>query len=236
MRNRLIPAALCLGAALALLTSEPLRAADAFPGLKSLTLPGYEPASIHFDPAITTVINRQLNPDAPDDGDIPVIRVLETKLDRTSSQIWVIDYTEGPSADPEFMFTRKGAAEPAGYVTALELWLPGNGAAYAAGHADTMFDTRRKLVAKGDKVVEVAQPFYHVGLEGKALKDLVLYGAKDGKEVVANIPKGSPVTVLLASGEEWYLAKTAFGLVGWIRVEPWTVDASVVDGLYYAGD
>ncbi len=239
MRNRLFSAALALGAALAFLIPAPMRAADAFPGLKTLELSGYLKATVHFDPAVTTVLNQPLYPEAPDDGHLPMTRVLETKLDRTSSQVWWIDFTEGPSDDPEFLFTRKGETEPAGSVTALELWLPGNGAAYAAGHADTMFDNRRKLVARGGKdgkVVEVEQPFYYVGLEGKALQDLVLYAAKGGKEVVANIPKGNPVTVLLASGEEWYLAKTAFGLVGWIRVEPWSVDATVVEGLFYAGD
>lgn len=70
------------------------------------------------------------------------------------------------------------------------------------------------------------------GPEGKTKKDVVLYTTK---EVVARLPKGNPISILLADGEEWYLAKTAFGLVGWLQV-PVTQEAEVVEGLFFAGD
>ncbi len=224
-------AAVLLGLALA----GPVFAADPFPGLATIKLSGYFETLIHYDPSITKVINQPLNPGSPESEIVPVTRVLETKLDRSSDEVWVIDFDEGPSADPEFVFTRKGESEPGGSATGLELWLPGTGAAYVSGHADTMFDTRRKLVAKGKQVVEVAQPYSFVGIEGKTKKDVVLYTKKDGKEILARLPKGNSISILLADGDEWYLAKTAFGLVGWLQV-PITQEAEVVEGLFFAGD
>jgi hypothetical protein len=229
MRTRLLAAV--LGLALA----GPVLAADPFPGLKSLGLPGYLSGTIHYDPSITKVINQPLNPGSPEYEAIPTTRVLETKLDRGSDEVWVVDYTEGPSDDPEFRFLKKGEIEEAGSVQGLELWLPGTGAAYVSGHADTMFDTRRKLVAKAGKIVEVPQPYYFVGVEGKAKKDVVLFTRKGGKEILARIPKGNPLSVLLAEGDEWYLARTAFGLVGWLQV-PVAQEAEVVEGLFFRGD
>ena len=99
-----------------------------------------------------------------------------------------------------------------------------------------MFDVRRKYVLQGDKLVEVKQPFYWVGLESKAKKDLVLYSGKDQKETVARLPKGSALTVVLSEGESWYLIKTPFGLVGWLKIEGVSQEADTIEGLYFRGD
>jgi hypothetical protein len=229
MRSRILVT--LVGLALA----GPVFAAEAFPGLKTLALSGYLSGTIHYDPSITKVINQPLNPGSLEDEAIPMTRVLETKLNRESDEVWEVDYSEGPSDDPEFYFVRKGETEPAGSALGTDLWLPGTGAAYVSGHADTMFDTRRKLVAKAGKIVEVPQPYYFVGLEGKVKQDVVLFTTKGGKEVLARIPKGNPISVLLADGDEWYLAKTAFGLVGWLQV-PVIQDAEVIEGLFFRGD
>ena len=132
--------------------------------------------------------------------------------------------------------TRVGAAEPAGYIPGLEFYIPGTGAIYASGHTNTMFDTRRKYVLQGNELVEVKQPFYWVGLESKAKKDLVLYSGKDGKETIARIPKGSALTVVLNESESWYLIKTPFGLVGWLKIDGGSQEADTIEGLYFRGD
>ena len=83
------------------------------------------------------------------------------------------------------------------------------------------------------------QPFYWVGLESKAKKDLVLYSGKDGKETVARLPKGSALTVVMTEGgegESWYLIKTPFGLVGWLKVEGGSQEADTIEGLYFQGE
>ena len=143
---------------------------------------------------------------------------------------------EGPSADPYFMITPEGAKEPAVSISALHLYLPGNGSAYSSGHTDNMFDEHRKYAVHGVRIDETKQPYLYVGLEGKAKKDVTLYTANDQKEAVAAIPKGSVMTVLLADGEDNYLVKTAFGLVGWLRIPADSQEAKVVDGLFFAGD
>jgi hypothetical protein len=56
MRSRLSIA--LVGLALA----GPVFAAEPFPGLKTLALPGYLSGTIHYDPSITKVINQPLNP------------------------------------------------------------------------------------------------------------------------------------------------------------------------------
>jgi hypothetical protein len=227
-----------LGLSLALLSALPILAAtpaapvDPFPGLKTEKLPGYETAVLHYDPQITEMIGKRLST-----GDEPmVIRVCRTKLDRTKDAWYFVDYDEGPSADPYFMITPEGAKEPAVSISALHLYLPGNGSAYSSGHTDNMFDEHRKYAAHGVRIDETKQPYLYVGLEGKAKKDVTLYTGKDQKEVVAAIPKGTVMTVLLGDGEDNYLVKTAFGLVGWTHIAGDTQESQVIDGLFFAGD
>lgn len=210
-------------------------AAEPFPGLRSLEFKGYFTATIFYDPKISQVVNTPLNAEESEQGAPLVTRAIRTKIDRTKSEEVWIDYDEGPSADPEIIVTRVGSEEPAGYVPGLKFYIPGTGAIYASGHTNTMFDTRRKYVLERDKLVEVKQPFYWVGLESKALKDIALLSRKGGQEVVARLPKGSALTVMLAE-EDWYLVKTPFGLVGWLEVKDYTQEAEVIEGLFFRGD
>lgn len=221
--------------ALSLALCLPAAAAELFPGLRSLEFKDYFTATIFYDPKTSQVVNKPLNAEESEQGAPLVTRAIRTKIDRTKNEEVWIDYDEGPSADPEIVVTRVGAEEPAGYVAGLNFYIPGTGAIYASGHTNTMFDTRRKYVLEGDKLVEVKQPYYWVGLESKALKDLELLSRKGGKEVVARLPKGSALTVMLAE-EDWYLVKTPFGLVGWLEVKPYTQEAEVIEGLFFRGD
>lgn len=219
------------------LVSLPTFAAEPFPGLRKVEFYDYFPVKIFYAPQGTEVLNKPLNADRPaDDGSPLVTRVLKTRIDQGKSEEVFIDYDPGPNVDPEIAVTRVGSAEPAGYVSGLNFYIPGTGAIYASGHTNNNFDTRRKYVLQGDRLVEVKQPFYWVGLESKAKKDLVLYSAKDQKEVVAQLPKGSAVTVVLNEGEDWYLLKTPFGLVGWLKIEVRSQEADTIEGLYFAGD
>lgn len=223
----------CLTLALGL--CRPVAAAESFPGLRSVEYTGYLTVRIFYDPAISQLVDKPLNPEAGETGEPLVTRVLKTRIDRTKTEEVFIDYDEGPSADPEIVVTRVGAAEPAGYVSGLNFYIPGTGALYASGHTNTEFDTRKKYVLEGGRLVEVKQPFSWVGLESKALKDLALYAAKDQKEVVARLSKGSALTVVLNEGD-WYLIKTPFGLLGWLRIEGGRQEADTVEGLFFAGD
>lgn len=220
---------------LSLTLSIPLAAAEPFPGLQPIEIEDYFKVTIFYDPEVGRRVNEPLNPEGAQGGEPLVTRVLRTKIDRTKpEEVW-IDFDPGPSADPGIVVTRVGSEEPAGYVSGLSFYIPGTGAIYASGHTNTMFDSRRKYEFEGDKLSEVKQPFYWVGLESKALKDLALLSAKGGKEVVARLPKGSALTVVLAEGD-WYLVKTPFGLVGWLEVKDYAQQAETVEGLFFRGD
>jgi len=222
---------------LVLALALPAFAAEPFPGLKKVEIDNYFPVRIFYDPQITQLIDKPLNADRPEDDGSPLVtRMLKTRIDRGKSEEIFIDFDPGPSVDPEIVVTRVGSTEPAGYVPGLNFYIPGTGAIYASGHTNNNFDTRTKYVLQGDKLVESKQPFYWVGLESKAKKDLVLYSGKDQKEVVARLPKGSAVTAVLNEGESWYLLKTPFGLVGWLKIEVLSQEADTIEGLYFAGD
>lgn len=216
--------------AASLAASEPT---DPFPGLRAHEIPGYLTAVVHYDPLVSELVNKTLS---SDDDPFTVVRVLRTRLDRTKEAWYVVDYSEGPSADPEFIITPEGHDESTVTLPGLHLYLPGNGALYTSGHVDTMFDEHRKYTVKGVAISETKQPFLAVGLEGKAKKDLTIYASPAQTDPVATIAKGSMMSVLLADGADHYLVKTAFGLVGWVTIPADSQEATVVDGLFYAGD
>jgi len=226
----LLAGLLALVCAASLSAAEP---ADPFAGLKTYKAPVSQEVFLHYDPAITQIINKPISTD--EDPSI-ITRVLRAKLDRTQDEWYFVDFDSGPSDDPSFTLTKEGSKEPAASIPGLHLYLPGNGSMYASGHADTMFDEHRKYVLKGGKIAETKQPYLAVGLEGKAKKDLTIYTTTAQKEAVAFIPKGAVMSVLVADGQDNYLVKTAFGLVGWVKIPADSQDATVIEGLFFAGD
>lgn len=44
------------------------------------------------------------------------------------------------------------------------------------------------------------------------------------------------MTVVLSDGHDNYLVKTAFGLLGWVKIPGDSQEATVIDGLFFAGD
>ena len=80
---------------------------------------------------------------------------------------------------------------------------------------------------------EIRQPFYYVGLESVVTEDIKIYADIEQTNVIANLPIGSTVTVLINKGE-CYLLKTPFGLVGWLKI-PQALQTSI-KGLFFNGD
>lgn len=159
-------------------------------------------------------------------------------------------FTPGPSVDPLFSITDKNNnliwAE-----AAEEMCINSNGIIYLSGNMNKMFNQRMKLQFAGGKVAEVKQPFYYVDVKGKLLKPVKLYSEKGNRgELVATLPVGYEIEVLLADPETGtdeygyqkpmmnYLARTAFGLVGWLRLteEDNFHMNPVVRGLGFLGD
>jgi hypothetical protein len=184
---------------------------------------------VHYDPSITTIINRPL-----EQKGIGSIKVLTTKIDRSKNQVYEIQYTDGPSADPAFWVFKNGGEEVGGFA-GTELYLPGNGSLYVSGHTNSLFNHRTKYDLKGGKFSEVKQPFYYVGLDSKALRDITIYSDKKLAFPVANIPTGAMLSVLVNEGD-FFLIKTQFGLLGWVHFKPERLDDNLIEGLFFMGD
>lgn len=151
-----------------------------------------------------------------------------------------IIYSEGLSADPGFIIST-ATNKLIGRFSCLELYINNLGTIYTAGHVNNMYNRKRKFQIQTDTVIEVKQPYNFVGLKGKTLKDIILYKDKTGDEVVAQIPKGYEIEILLADSSTKdfetdynFIVKTEFGLVGWLRLEGFA--DNVIEGLFYAGD
>ncbi|HLP50679.1 MAG TPA: hypothetical protein VK154_07315 [Chitinophagales bacterium] len=154
----------------------------------------------------------------------------------------VIIYTDGMSADPQFTLATKQGKELM-RVNATDFSINSTGIIYTSGHTNNMYNKRRKFVIQQDTALEVKQPYYYVGLKGKLLKSATLYRDKTGKDIVASLSKDYEIEILLAEStskdfemEYLFLARTEFGLVGWLRLSNTDLDNSLLEGLYYAGD
>lgn len=148
----------------------------------------------------------------------------------------------GMSDDPEFSILGKGQ-KLIGHVSCVEMYINASGVIYTAGHANNMFNRRRKFQIQKDTLVEVKQPYYYVGLKGQILKDITLYRDKTGPDVVAQLPKGYEIEVLLSEAptkdyeiDNLFLVRTDFGLVGWLRLSNEDTFGGVLKELYFRGD
>ena len=151
-------------------------------------------------------------------------------------------FESGMSDDPEFSIFGKGQ-KLIGHVSCLDMYINASGVIYTAGHANNMFNRRRKFQIQKDTLLEVKQPYYYVGLKGQLQKDITLYRDKTGPDVVAQLPKGYEVEVLLAESttkdyeiDNLFLVRTDFGLVGWLRLSNEDTFGGVLKELYFRGD
>ena len=153
-----------------------------------------------------------------------------------------ISYSEGASADPEFIITNK-KGKTMGNISCLEFYINGLGTIYTSGHVNNMYDRRRKFQLKSDTILEIVQPYNYVGLKGKTLKAITLYKDKVGTDIIAQLPKEYEIEILLADGktedyaaDSYFLVKTDFGLVGWLRLTNDDQFGAVLKELFFAGD
>lgn len=158
-------------------------------------------------------------------------------------------YSPGPSSDPHFLITDKNGKE-IWTENAEEMCMNSNGIIYTSGNMNKMFNIRMKFQLADGKITEVKQPFYYVNVKGKLLKPVKLYSQKRDGIVVATLPVGYEIEVLLAEADTPtdedgykelpmnYLARTDFGLVGWLRLtedDTYYLDP-VIKGLGFYGD
>lgn len=208
-----------------------------FPGLKNHVITGGEGAiteQISYDASLSKLINKPVG--EPSEGASEVTRLIETKISGEKGASYFVDFDPGPSADPVFNIVESKSGKTIGQISGDVLVVPGNGFIYSIARSNEMHTERRKFELKDGKVEEVKQPFSYVGLDTRAKKPLALKAEKDGGAVIANIPAGDTLQVVIRDGE-YLLIKTQFGLVGWWKmntdVQP---DNAEIEGIYYAGD
>ena len=143
-----------------------------------------------------------------------------TDVDKSDKYREVVVYTPGPSDDYEhllFWFDGK-RIHKMGHLMRLIKCL-GNGIVIADDWKGFWLITRKYVLTKERKLVEVPQEFYHVGVTGKVSKPLTLYQTRQGKQVLAILRVGSKAELILSDNKGWYLVKSENRLLGWAKEE-----------------
>lgn len=214
-----------------------------FSGLKTDTLwtrstgPAPIKQQITYAPAHSTRMKQRLDVEHNSRmiDDITVTRILLTRIDRNKPERVYIDFDYGESEDPAFAITDARSNALIGTIEADHVIIPGDGFIYAKARKNREFLERRKFFIRAGQLVESSQPYLYVGLDSRALQDFKLLAAPDSSEVVATIRKGERVHVLL-NDKSHYLIRTPFGLLGWVKQEPFTRDNLLIEGIYFDGD
>ncbi len=203
----------------------------------------------NYDKDFTRFINKpcheldKKDPHFCDRDSVPVESTVVAKFKNSivKDSITIV-YSEGFSADPGFIVTNK-KGKTIGSFSCLEFYINGLGTIYTSGHVNNMYDRRRKFQLKSDTILEIVQPYNYVGVKGKTLKAITLYKDKVGTDVIAQLPKDYEIEILLGDGktedyaaDSYFLVKTDFGLVGWLRLTNEDQFGAVLKELFFAGD
>lgn len=143
-----------------------------------------------------------------------------TDVDKNDKYREVVVYTPGPSDDHEhllFWFDGK-RIHKMGHLMRIPKYL-GNGIVIVDDWMGFWIITRKYVLTKERKLVEVPQEFYYVGVTGKVIKPLTLYQTRQGKRVLATLRVGSKAELILSDGKGWYLIKSENRLLGWAKEE-----------------
>ena len=144
--------------------------------------------------------------------------------------------------DEGFRFCRPRAEKELGALWPHGLLVvPGEGMVYTRHHRNN-FDARRKFRLEKDSIVEVKQPYLYVGLKSKTLREVKIYDNREKSGVIATLPAGYEIEILLAESDRtdgdkgFYLVRTGFGLCGWAELAAAQGTSVDVEGLEYRGD
>lgn len=211
---------------------------NVFRGLNALHLKN-EDVTLYYDPEKSKIL-KGAHPEAKeyDEAGVFISRPLRSELLGAGKGFFTIDCDSGPSWDPSCTFKQEanGKLKEVARISGLHFALPGNGIIYVSGHNDTMFNVRKKYEWRDGIFAEIKQPFSYVGLETTTKDNIQIFSSQDYTQIVAALPKGSPITVVLNQGDH-YLVKTPFGLLGWVRIRDGVLqEDSPIVGIYFAGD
>jgi hypothetical protein len=164
----------------------------------------------------------------------------DIRLSSSAHNLYAIICDSGPSADPEcslYSGALSKDTQPKLKILGIAFVIPGDGCLYVAGHADTMYDTRRKFCENDGKLQEVRQPFLYVGMKSEALHDIDMYSNRALKQKSGVIREGAFVEVLV-DDHDVYLVRDEFGITGWLKTKEFgqCPGGNEIVGLCFAGD
>jgi len=190
---------------------------------------------LNYNPTNSEVINKQVKDEHFEIRGY-ITRLVITKIDSLSSDKYLIDYDPGISADPMFCITKIFPDTIKYYpcIDGLIISIPGNGYIYISGHTDNMFDQKKIYKIEDNKLVEVQQPYYYVGMETETNIRMDLFSDRSMRNKVVSLEKGAKITVLINT-DNYYLIATQFGIVGWFDYRTHYRD-NPIKGIYFAGD
>ena len=171
----------------------------------------------------------------------PVSEVYELCQLTINNDTVTILFDSGPSDDPAFYLTSTSTGKTTSFP-GKNLYVPGGKNIYVSGWTNSYYDVRRKFTYDGTNFTEVKQPYQYVGLKTKIKRIgpkedppilVPLYADKSKTNTVAVLSEGSEIEILVTQDNDWYLARTSFGLVGWVHVNQ---EMYTPFGLYFAGD
>jgi len=191
---------------------------------------------VKYVPEISELINKQLETEGFD-----VFDVIKTKIDSKKNELYLIQYTSGPSDDPGYFISlikENSDLQEVASFSGEELIIPGNGFVYKSGRMNELYTKRFKYKLEGDKLIEVPQGAYYVGLKTKTRATIVLYSQKNKSVKSAVLPASYDVEILIED-DGWILLKTAYGLTGWLNLKDiltYPVEESTLEDFYFMGD
>lgn len=207
-----------------------------YPGLKKLDLgKEAEGVVIYYNPELAREIDKKIDHKGKADEKGELTHAVTTKLSENGAS-YTVAFDPGPSADPIFCFIDEKTGAGIGTTNGGILVIPGNKFVYTIARANEMHTVRQKFEARGGKLTEVKQPFHYVGEKSRTREEIKIMSGKGKGDVIATIPKGEAVEVLVSDGS-FFLLKSRLGLIGWLKLSTeMQAENSLLEGIYFAGD
>jgi len=198
---------------------------------KEIKIGDYERITIFFNTKNSILIDEDIT---NEESGIKTIRIIRISVNKSN---YIVEFSEGGSYDPQFNFYKETENQDIfiGRIFCLELRVSSEGSIYCSGHTNSMFNMKRKFNIRKDNLVEVVQPFYHVGIKSNAVKKIELFDDFDMKRSIGVIPSGSQVMVIVNSKSDYYLVQDKYGITGWIKI-PFGERKSKIEDIFFTGD
>lgn len=151
---------------------------------------------------------------------------------------FIVQYNSGGSEDPTFHIKwLDGKKEREFSIEGTELNFQSSGEILISGHTNNKFSQNRKIVFKNNKLSEVEQPYYYVGIKSKSLIDIDARLTPDEKSDVSfHLKKGEDVEVILSDiSQLYFLLKNKEGILGWVLISE-NQRPTVVKEIFFKGD